>query len=99
MDSGEITAQPLRMPTKWTSFINFTIFRNSGIALAVVSACIGSAAAPFVLELDRIHPTLPFAIMGDFAVAAALLCWVLPETRGRPTAEVYESNNNGMQHK
>ena len=69
------------------------------MGLAAVSACIGSAAAPFVLELDRIHSILPFAIMGCFAVGAALLCCVLPETRGRPTAEVYENNNNGMQHK
>ena len=64
-----------------------------------LSACIGSAAAPFVLELDRIDPILPFGIMGVLAVVAALLCLTLPETRGMPTAEVYESNNNGMQSK
>lgn len=62
-----------------------------------VSACIGSAVAPFILELDRIHSILPFGIMGVLAVAAALACLILPETRGMQTAEVYEKKNNGME--
>ena len=66
------------------------------MALMSVSTCLGSAAAPFVLELDRIHPILPFGLMGGLAVIAALLCLVLPETRGMPTAEVFESNNKGI---
>ena len=61
------------------------------------AACIGTAAAPFVLELDRIHSVLPFGIMGGLAVVAALMCLILPDTKGMPTAEVYESNNNGIQ--
>jgi hypothetical protein len=62
-----------------------------------IAACLGSAAAPFVLELDRIHPILPFGLMGGLAVVAALLGLLLPETRGRPTAEVFESKNSGIQ--
>ncbi len=56
----------------------------------------GAIGAPFVVELKRIHPTLPFGMMGALAVIAGLLCLLLPETRGRPTLEVYENNiNNG----
>ena len=58
-----------------------------------VAGNIGSFAALFVLELKRIHPTLPFGLMGALAVIAALLCLILPETRGMPTVEVYESSN------
>jgi hypothetical protein len=53
----------------------------------------GAVSAPFVVELNRIHSTLPFGLMGGLAVIAALLCLILPETRGMPTAEVYENNN------
>lgn len=60
--------------------------------LGVVS-CIGALCAPFVVELKRIHPTLPFGLMGGLAVIAALMCLVLPETRGKPTAEVYDNVN------
>ena len=68
------------------------------MGILYVSTCFGSAAAPFVLELDRIHGTLPFGLMGGLSMIASLLCLKLPETRGRPTVEVFESksNNNGM---
>ncbi len=56
----------------------------------------GAVSAPFVVELKRIHPTLPFGLMGGLAVIAALLCLFLPETRGMPTAEVYENNNGKL---
>jgi hypothetical protein len=81
----------------FTNTIYFTFSRNSGIAIVYIAACLGSAAAPFVLELDRIHPILPFGLMGGLAVVAALLGLLLPETRGRPTAEVFESKNSGIQ--
>ena len=64
------------------------------MGLVGVVSRFGAVSAPFVVELKRIHPTLPFGLMGGFAVIAALLSLVLPETRGMPTAEVY-ANNNG----
>ncbi|CAB4004585.1 organic cation transporter -like [Paramuricea clavata] len=78
----------------WSTELFPTIVRNSGIAIVYVAACLGSAAAPFVLELDRINPILPFGLMGGLAIVAALLGLLLPETRGRPTAEVFESKNS-----
>jgi hypothetical protein len=62
------------------------------MAFVGVVSRIGAVSAPFVVELKRIHPTLAFGLMGGLSVIAALLCLVLPETRGMPTAEVYDNN-------
>ena len=51
---------------------------------------LGAVAAPFVVEAKRIHQTVPFGIMGALAVTAALMCLILPETRGKPTLETIE---------
>ena len=66
------------------------------MGVVVVFTCIGSACAPFVLELKRIHETLPFGMMGAVALFAALLASALPETKGKPTPEVLEDKNSGM---
>ena len=80
----------------WSTELFPTIVRNSGMAILYVSTSFGSAAAPFVLDLDRIHGTLPFGLMGGLSAIASLLCLKLPETRGRPTVEVFESNRNAQ---
>ena len=80
-----------------TIFLMYSCFyRNSGMGFVGVSSRIGAVSAPFVVELKRIHPTLPFGLMGGLAVIAALLCLILPETRGMPTAEVYDNNNGKL---
>ena len=56
-----------------------------------VSGQIGGACAPFVVQMTRINAILPFAVMGVLSVTAAVLCWVLPETLGKKTAEVMEA--------
>jgi hypothetical protein len=66
------------------------------MGLVGVVSRFGAVSAPFVVELKRIHPTLPFGLMGGLAVIAALLCLILPETRGMPTAEVYDNNNGNI---
>lgn len=55
--------------------------------LSVVSR-VGAAAAPFVVQLSRINPILPFGLMGGLTFFAAFVCWFLPETKGKPTLEV-----------
>lgn len=42
----------------------------------------------FVFWQTRVHPLLPYGIMGVGAFVAALLCITLPETKDQPTAEV-----------
>ncbi|XP_028391757.1 solute carrier family 22 member 15-like isoform X2 [Dendronephthya gigantea] len=81
----------------WSGEIFPTVARNSGMAFVGVMSRIGAVSAPFVVELKRIHPTLPFGLMGGLAVIAALGCLILPETRGRPTAEVYDTNNDAAE--
>ena len=63
--------------------------RNGGMGLVQVISRIGAALAPFIVEIDRIHPMLPFSIMGGMTFIAAFLCWFLPETKGKATLEVF----------
>ena len=42
-------------------------------------------------EQTRVHPLLPYGIMGTNALLASLLCMTLPETCGTPTAETMDS--------
>ncbi|CAH3146158.1 unnamed protein product, partial [Porites evermanni] len=67
-----------------------TVVRNSGIAMVFISGHIGAATSPFLVQLTRINAVLPFAVMGALSVIGAILCWTLPETLGRKTAEVWE---------
>lgn len=63
------------------------------MAFVSIASRIGAICAPFVVDLKRIHPILPFGLMGSLAIAGSLCCLALPETRGMPTADVYENNN------
>ena len=58
--------------------------------MVFISAHIGAATSPFLVQLTRINAVLPFAVMGALSVIGAILCWTLPETLGRKTAEVWE---------
>ena len=71
-------------------FLSLNYFRNSGIAMVFISGHIGAATSPFLVQLTRINAVLPFAVMGALSVVGAILCWTLPETLGRKTAEVWE---------
>ena len=42
-------------------------------------------------EQNRVHPLLPYGIMGTNALLASVLCMTLPETSGTPTAETMDS--------
>lgn len=58
--------------------------------MVFISSHIGAATSPFLVQLTRINAVLPFAVMGALSVIGAILCWTLPETLGRKTAEVWE---------
>ena len=60
------------------------------MAMVFISGHIGAATSPFLVQLTRINAVLPFAVMGALSVIGAILCWTLPETLGRKTAEVWE---------
>ena len=58
--------------------------------MVFISAHIGAATSPFLVQLTRINAVLPFAVMGALSFIGAILSWTLPETLGRKTAEVWE---------
>jgi len=58
--------------------------------MVFISSHIGAGTSPFLVQLTRINAVLPFAVMGALSVIGAILCWTLPETLGRKTAEVWE---------
>jgi len=67
-----------------------TVVRNSGMGMVSVASRIGAASSPFVVQMTRINSVLPFAFMGGLSFIGAIICWVLPETLGKRTAEVME---------
>ena len=76
----------------FSSFFFINVFRNSGMGMVSVASRIGAASSPFVVQMTRINSVLPFAVMGALSFIGAIMCWVLPETQGRRTAEVMEDN-------
>ena len=60
------------------------------MGMVSVASRIGAASSPFVVQMTRINPILPFAVMGSLSFIGAIMCWVLPETLGKRTAEVME---------
>lgn len=62
------------------------------MGMVSVASRIGAASSPFVVQMTRINSVLPFAVMGALSFIGAIMCWVLPETQGRRTAEVMEDN-------
>lgn len=72
----------------YTDNILYFIFRNSGMGMVSVASRIGAASSPFVVQMTRINPILPFALMGGLSFIATVFCWILPETVGKRTAEV-----------
>lgn len=71
-----------------------TVVRNSGMGMVSVASRFGAASSPFVVQMTRINPILPFALMGGLSFIAAIFCWILPETLGKGTAEVMEVSEN-----
>lgn len=47
----------------------------------------------FCVSQKRVHPLLPFGIMGINALIAGLLCMTLPETRNQPILETFEKTD------
>lgn len=47
-------------------------------------------------QQTRIHPLLPYGIMGIGAFVAAMLCLTLPETKDQPTAELVRNGVNDV---
>lgn len=83
----------------YTAELYPTTVRNTALGSSIAIGRIGAFSAPFIVTLNRVHPLLPYGIMGILSLVAGLLYSTLPETKGRPTQEVIETvrNENGVQ--
>ncbi|KAL9968411.1 hypothetical protein ACROYT_G026787 [Oculina patagonica] len=73
-----------------------TVVRNTGMGTSSGVGRIGSFSSSYIIWLTRIHPILPYGIMGVGAFIAAVLCVSLPETKDQPTAEVVRNTGNDV---
>ena len=68
----------------WTVELHPTKIRANGMGLVQVFARIGAASSPWVAKgLKKVHHTVPFIAMGAITVAAGVLMFWLPETKGQ----------------
>lgn len=59
-----------------------TCVRNLAVGLSSMVCRIGSMIAPFITRLGQVQTSLPPLIYGLAPLLAAVLCFLLPETRG-----------------
>lgn len=77
-----------------------TVVRNVGIGTASMIARVGSMVAPFVISMKYIHAAYPPIVFGVMSIIGALLCLLLPETRGAPLpATIEEAENFGKKQR
>ncbi|KAM9333551.1 solute carrier family 22 member 6-A [Pholidichthys leucotaenia] len=67
-----------------------TIIRQTGMGFVSTMARVGSMAAPAVLILDEIFPSLPSLVYGGSAVIAGCFACFLPETLNVPLPDTIE---------
>ncbi|XP_060104134.1 solute carrier family 22 member 13-like [Heteronotia binoei] len=60
-----------------------TVLRQTCLGLCSVSSRIGGILAPLAGLGDEIHPAISMVLFGSTALAGGILCFFLPETRGR----------------
>nr|XP_057942595.1 solute carrier family 22 member 6 isoform X2 [Doryrhamphus excisus] len=67
-----------------------TIIRQTGMGLVSTMARVGSMAAPAVLILDEVFPSLPSVVYGGAAVVASGFACFLPETLNVPLPDTIQ---------
>lgn len=68
----------------WSAELMPTSLRSSALGLFSMTSRIGGILVPLLLILEEVWISLPFLVFGSVSIIAALLCLVLPETKGRP---------------
>ncbi|XP_039760359.1 solute carrier family 22 member 6-like [Pararge aegeria] len=66
----------------YTSELFPTVVRNMGMGACSTSMRVGSMIAPFVSDLSKTVPWMPTVIFGLAPLVGALVCLLLPETKG-----------------
>lgn len=67
-----------------------TVIRQTGMGLVSTMARVGSMAAPAVLILDEVFPSLPSLVYGGAAIIASGFACFLPETLNIPLPDTIE---------
>nr|XP_056713111.1 solute carrier family 22 member 13-like [Euleptes europaea] len=60
-----------------------TVIRQTGLGVCSVSARVAGIISPLIGLLEKYHTSIPVVIFGSTAVAGGILCFLLPETRGK----------------
>ncbi|XP_029303872.1 solute carrier family 22 member 4-like [Cottoperca gobio] len=63
-----------------TSELFPTVIRNTAMGSCSMAARFGNIIAPFIIFLGQYYKSLPYILMGGFAICGAVLCFLLPET-------------------
>lgn len=66
----------------YTSELFPTVVRNMGMGACSMSMRIGSMVAPFIANLAVTLPWLPTIVFGIAPITGAVVCILLPETKG-----------------
>ncbi|KAJ8711991.1 hypothetical protein PYW08_008945 [Mythimna loreyi] len=74
----------------YTSELYPTVIRNMGIGASSMVMRIGSMVAPFISNMSVTNPWLPTLIFGLAPILAGLVCFLLPETKGRSLPDSIE---------
>ncbi|CAN9501814.1 unnamed protein product [Ophioblennius macclurei] len=64
-----------------------TVIRNTAMGCCSMAARIGTIISPFIIYLGQHFKSLPYILMGTFAVSGAVISWVLPETHKKTLPE------------
>ncbi|CAH2268513.1 solute carrier family 22 member 12-like [Pararge aegeria] len=71
-----------------------TVVRNMGMGACSTSMRVGSMLAPFVSDLSKTVPWMPTVIVGLAPLFGALVCLLLPETKGLALPDSIEEVKN-----
>ncbi|XP_046846066.1 solute carrier family 22 member 15-like [Xenia sp. Carnegie-2017] len=74
----------------WSTELFPTFIRGMGVSTSSAAARLGSFSASYIVWLIRVHPMLPYGIMGMICLQAAITAMFLPETKGKPTLETLD---------
>lgn len=79
----------------YTSELYPTVVRNMALGACSTSMRVGSMLAPFISNLSVTAPWLPTLVFGVAPLCSALVCLLLPETKGKTLLNSLGEVNNG----